>query len=111
MRTPPVEKPIRVKILGRDYALRVRAEDEAVTRRIAAYVDERMRMFQQAHPQQPEVTTAVIAALSIAEELFTAHDQHDRAAAALENELNALDLRLAAALPPEHEAENEETLD
>ena len=93
-----MEKSIRVRILGRDYPLIVREEDESLTRDMAAYVDAKMQAFKQAHPEQSEVITAVVTALSLAEELFTAREQGEQAAQALNNNLDLLDAELAAAL-------------
>jgi len=93
-----MEKSIRVRVLGRDYALRVSDEDEAATREIAAYVDAKMRSFHRAFPDQPELTTAVVAALAIAEEYFQARDQRERQLGAMEGELLKMDARLQEAL-------------
>lgn len=61
---------IRVRILNREYSLIVDKEDEERTRKMAAYVDAKMKEFRRAHPEQPEVTAAVITALAVAEDLF-----------------------------------------
>jgi cell division protein ZapA len=93
-----MEKSIRVRVLGRDYALRVSEEDEAATREMVAYVDTKMRAFHRAFPDQPELTTAVIAALAIAEEYFALRDQRDRQQADVEDALVRMEKRLAGAL-------------
>ncbi|BBM68797.1 cell division protein ZapA [Rhodothermus marinus] len=67
-----LEKSIQISILGRRYPLRVRAEDEALMYRLAAMVEEKMRAFREAHPEQSELTAAVIVALSLAEALHEA---------------------------------------
>ena len=59
-----MEKPIRVSLLGRDYVLRVREQDEALTRSMVAYVTAKVKAFQEAHPDQSDHTTAVITAPS-----------------------------------------------
>ncbi len=94
-------KSIRVQILGREYALRVQEGDEAHTRRIASSLDARMRKFNEAHPEQAELTTAVMTALTLAEELFLQRDQYDDGTAALTRELDELAQRLEAAVPAE----------
>lgn len=104
-------KPIRVRILGRDYALRVREEDEAATRKVAAFVDERMTAFMKAHPEQPELTTAIISALTIAEELFTLTEKHEKLVRALDEELVYLDAKLADTLDLDEEPVSEEDWD
>ena len=91
-----MEKSIRVRILNREYPLRVQEHDEGPTRQMAAYVDARMRAFKQAHPDQPEVVAAVMVALAFAEELQSSRDAHDHLLAALDT----LDADLAQALAP-----------
>jgi cell division protein ZapA len=62
---------IRVQILDREYALRVKSEDDArMTRELASFVDQRLRAFRREHPDRPELTGLVITALAITEELF-----------------------------------------
>ncbi|MDQ7041012.1 MAG: cell division protein ZapA [Rhodothermus sp.] len=69
-----LEKSIQVTIMGRKYPLRVRPADEALMYHLAAVVDEKMQAFRAAHPEQPELTAAVIVALSLAEALHEAHE-------------------------------------
>jgi cell division protein ZapA len=92
-------KSIRVQILGREYALRVQEDDEAHTRRIASSLDARMQQFKEAHPEQAEFTTAVMTALSLAEELYLQREKHDDGTAALSEELEHLSQRLSEAVP------------
>jgi len=93
-----MEKSISVRVMGRDYTLRVNEEDESITREIATYVDDKMTSFRSAFPKQPEVTTAVIAALAIAEELYAARERQERILEETEDEVNALADKLAGAL-------------
>ena len=93
-----MEKSISVRVMGRDYTLRVNAEDEDMTREIAAYVDNKMTAFRTAFPKQPEITTAVIAALAIAEELYSAREQQDKLLEETDGELEALSLKLGEVL-------------
>lgn len=88
-------KSIRVHILGREYALRVSEEDEEHTRQVAAFVNARMEKFKDAHPEQAELTTAVITALALAEELHIVREDHEMGAGTLHDELDALADRLA----------------
>ena len=92
-------KPIRVRILGREYPLRVQEEDEAVMREMAAYVDDRMQAFRQAHPEQSDLVAAVVTALALAGDLFNAWEASEQTLRLVDNELSALDERLAEALP------------
>ncbi|NBC17535.1 MAG: cell division protein ZapA [Bacteroidetes bacterium] len=93
-----MDKSIRVRILGRDYPLRVRDGDETLTRDIAAYVNDKMVAFREAHPEESDLTTAVITALAIAEELYATWEDEDQAQAALAEQLDALSDTLDAAL-------------
>ncbi len=93
-----MEKSISVRVMGRDYTLRVNEQDEAMTREIAAYVDDKMTAFRTAFPKQPEVTSAVIAALAIAEELYSARDRQERIIEEADNEIEAISEKLSHAL-------------
>ena len=99
--------PVRVRLMGRDFTLRIRPRDEARTRASVAYVDARLAAFRAAHPLQNETTAALIVALAIGDELLDARDAADvtstgadDTAAHLADALVALDLHLAAALTP-----------
>lgn len=94
------EKSIRVRVLDREFGLRVHEESETATREIAAYVDAKMRAFRRSHPEHPEITAAIITALAIAEELHALKDEHRATLRTLENQIGALDDQLAAALQP-----------
>ncbi|MDX1430161.1 MAG: cell division protein ZapA [Rhodothermales bacterium] len=90
-----MEKSIRVRILGREYGLRVDENDEKLTKDIAKYLDVKMRSFRDAHPDQQDVTTAVIAGLAVTEELFThqneSREDKDRVSKALDEMSDLLD--------------------
>ena len=73
-----MDKPIRVRIMGRDYPLRVREDDEALTREMATYVDTKMQTFKQAHPDQSDLVTAVMTALALTEDLFNLRTKNDQ---------------------------------
>ena len=64
-----MDKSIRVKILDREYPLRVSAENEARTRSIAEAVDTRMQAIRKHIPTEPDLTVAIMAALAYGEEL------------------------------------------
>ena len=93
-----MEKSISVRVMGRDYTLRVNEADEAMTKEIAAYVDDKMTAFRAAFPKQPEITTAVIAALAIAEELYAAREQQERLVEETDSEITALADKLSGIL-------------
>ncbi len=95
-----MEKSIRIRILNRDYPLIVGdADDEALTRRMAAYVNEKMQAFKKEHPEQSELTAAVITSLALAEELFVLREREEETLTDLDHTLNDLADRLEAALP------------
>lgn len=89
---------IRIRILNRDFSLVVERRDEERTRELAAYVDSKIRDFRRAHPEQPEVTAAIIAAMAIAEELFTERDQRAELESHLGSELGDMAATLSEAL-------------
>ncbi len=93
-----MEKSIRVRLMGREYALRVAPEHEERTRAYAAYVDRKLQAFRSAHPDQSETTAALITALALAEELFAAREEAETLRKATEEELAALERRLGSAL-------------
>lgn len=93
-------RSIRVRILSREYPLVVQDEAaEAVARDVAAYVDGKMRAFREAHPEQSEMTTAVITALTLAEELYAAREREDDRVRTLDATLDELARTLGDALP------------
>lgn len=93
-----MEKSISVRVMGRDYTLRVNEDDEEMTRKIASYVDDKMTAFRSAFPKQPEITTAVIAALAIAEELHTSREHQDRIIEDTDVEIDSLTEKLSSVL-------------
>lgn len=91
-------KSIQVRIAGRQYPLRVQAEDEQTMRDLAMMVDERIETFKHSHPGHPDVVAAVVAALGLAEELVAARDTSSVLLSALDQEVAILDRELASAL-------------
>ncbi|MDR9417368.1 cell division protein ZapA [Gracilimonas sp.] len=79
-------KSIKVSILGKQYPLKVEDHEEEAMIKICSYVDERFKNYRQQLVKQPESTVMVLAALSIAEELFEAR----RANSELEDNEEAL---------------------
>ncbi|HYW33852.1 MAG TPA: cell division protein ZapA [Balneolaceae bacterium] len=63
-------KSIKISILEKKYPLRVKESEEDTMRQIARYVDEKFKQYKKELSKQPESTVMVLAALSIAEELF-----------------------------------------
>jgi|GEM_PF-442845 len=95
-----MEKTLRVSILGRPYPLRVRADDEAFTLRVATLVDERIRAIERQAPGHPDLTHAVVAALSLGEDLISALDDLQTARAELQAAQDAQAERPALAFDP-----------
>ncbi len=67
------EKVIPVEIQGQRYPIRTALEPEYV-RRLAAFVEERMRAAADSAPTGDSMRLAVLAALNIADELFRARE-------------------------------------
>lgn len=65
------KKTLKVTIFGSEYTLRAAASDSAQVYQIAEYVDNKMREVQNLKPNRPLHQIAILAALNIAEELFT----------------------------------------
>lgn len=65
-------KSIKVTILGKQYPLKVAESEVENMQQIAQFVDEKFRLYRRELNKQPESTIMVLAALSIAEELFEA---------------------------------------
>ncbi|NGP76599.1 cell division protein ZapA [Balneolaceae bacterium YR4-1] len=63
-------KSIKITILGKQYPLKVEDSEVETMMRISQYVDEKFRQYKKELSKQPEATVMVLAALSIAEELF-----------------------------------------
>ena len=91
-------RSIRVRVLDKEYPLRVAPADEAYTQHVAAFVDERLRRIQRGIPAQPDLTHAVIGALQLAEELFAARAELDRLAQRTDQEAAELTALLDRAM-------------
>lgn len=63
-------KSIKITILGKQYPLKVEDSEVDAMMRISQYVDEKFRQYKKELNKQPDTTVMVLAALSIAEELF-----------------------------------------
>lgn len=63
-------KSIKITILGKQYPLKVEDSEVEAMIRIAQYVDEKFKQYKKELSKQPETTVMVLAALSLAEELF-----------------------------------------
>lgn len=86
----PAPLSIRVRILDRDYPLRVAPGDEDYMVHLAQRVDERIRRMRKAVPNQSDLTHAVLVALQLAEEVYAARAETDRLRAHVELEASSL---------------------
>jgi cell division protein ZapA (FtsZ GTPase activity inhibitor) len=93
-----MHRSIDVEILGRPYPLRVQPENEALMRRIASFVDEKMRSARTNLPDRPDLTIAIVATLSIAEELFAERARSPISREDLNHALASLAAQLDSAL-------------
>lgn len=93
-----MQTSVHVEILDRSYTLRVEEGNAERTRTVAEKVDRRMRAFQRQHPEQAKLTTAIITALALAEDLHDEREARADDADALSDDLQALTHTLEDAL-------------
>ncbi|GAB4488928.1 MAG: cell division protein ZapA [Thermodesulfovibrionales bacterium] len=80
---------IEVDILGQKYSVRGDAPEEHM-RKLAAYVDEKIREVHTAIPNVTPLKAAIIASLTIADEFFQMKEAHENAARNIEAKADAL---------------------
>lgn len=93
-----MQKLVRVRILGREYPLRILEAQEEEIRAVADGVDARLRGFKRAYPGQSDIVAAVMTALDLADELHTARKVPQRLKEAFDAELKRMDYDLERAL-------------
>ncbi len=93
-----MQKSIRVRFLGKDYTLRVDLDDELATIEMAAFLESKLQAFKSAHPEQSDLTTAVITALAVAEELFLERSTNMDPGEAVNDSLDEMERSLSKAL-------------
>ena len=91
-------QPIRVSILDKEYTLRVEEEEAASTQEMAEYLDSRLRAFKSAHPEQSDLTAAVITGLAVTEKLFLERSERFDPGEKINAELDAMERKLSEAL-------------
>lgn len=69
---------IKVTILGKPIPLKVKDSEVENTKRIAAFVDEKLKQFRKQYTNQPDSTLMILACLSITEDLFELRAQLDK---------------------------------
>lgn len=71
-------KLVRVEIFGQEYSVRG-ADDPAYVEKLAAYVDEQMKEVSRSSGAVDSLKIAVLAALNIADERFSLHEEVEEA--------------------------------
>ncbi|MDI6739109.1 MAG: cell division protein ZapA [Candidatus Edwardsbacteria bacterium] len=85
------KKPgIKVEIYGSEYRIKGDADGDYV-KRVAAYVDEKMKQVSQLTTDSAVSKIAILAAINIADELFKERDQRARAAMELSEKLRMIE--------------------
>ena len=90
--------PIKIRLMGKDYTLRVDKDDEPATLEMAEYLNARLKAFKEAHPEQSDLTAAVITGLAITEELFVERASSRDPGDHVNGVLTALEKKLSKAL-------------
>jgi cell division protein ZapA len=88
---------IHVEIHGQRYPIRTALEGQYVAR-LAAYVDEKMRLAAQESPAGDTLKIAVLAALNVADEYFRAIDDAQDRTATLKDRAGELERMLDLAI-------------
>ena len=95
--TDPPRESVTVRIAGEDHSIRSSAEPK-YTMRCAAYVDERIHEIKKQVGLLEGHKVAILAALSITDELFQAKDSQGESDAQVSERVNALAARLEDAV-------------
>jgi len=93
-----IQNPVRIRLLGKDYTLRVAEGKEEATENMAEYLESKLQAFKNAHPEQSDLTAAVITALAVTEELFLERASHTDPGEAVNAQLEELEKVLSNAL-------------
>ena len=92
------EDTIVVEIFGKSCRLRS-AADEKYVKKIARFVDKRMREVNEAITPRADTEVAILAALNITDELFESRSETSDSATDLQNRAHTLLMRLEEKLP------------
>ncbi len=92
------QNPVQISLLGKEYTLRVSEGKEKDTEKMAEYLDEKLQAFKSAHPEQSDLTAAVITALAVTEELFIENASSHDPGEEINAQLDELEKTLSAAL-------------
>ena len=91
--TDDIRESVSVRIAGEDHNIRSSAEPEYTTR-CAAYLDRRMRDIKKQIGLVEGHKVAILAALSITDELFQAQETQEETGSQIAERVNALAARL-----------------
>jgi cell division protein ZapA len=80
---------IEINILGQKYTVKGDADEEYI-KKLALYVDEKLKEIHAANPNITPMKAAILASLTIADELHKIRDAHETAAKNIEEKTNAL---------------------
>lgn len=95
--TNDTRESVSVRIAGEDHTIRSSAEPEYTTR-CAAYVDRRIREIKKQIGLVEGHKVAILAALSITDELFQAQETQEESGSEIAERVNALAARLEETL-------------
>ena len=90
-----MDKSIRVRILDREYPLKVSVENETRTLEIAEAVDARMQAIRKHIPAEPDLTVAIMAALAYGEELASVNASSESQSSETVTQINSMLLTLS----------------
>lgn len=79
---------VQVEIFGQQYPIRTTLQDEEYVKRIARYVDGKMREIHQSMRPDSSTKVAILTALNIADELFSERGEQDRTLADYRSKMN-----------------------
>jgi cell division protein ZapA len=80
---------IEINILGQKYTVKGDADEEYI-KKLASYVDEKLKEIHAANPNLTPMKASILAALTIADELHKIRDEHETVARNIEEKTNAL---------------------
>ena len=92
------QNPVRIRLLGKDYTLRVAEGKQAATEEMADDLETKLQAFKMAHPEQSDLTAALITALAITEELFLERSANTDPGAEVNAQLDELEKVLSTVL-------------
>src|SRR5436305_10304093 len=91
-------KTVRIEIFGNEYNIRGQADPQYITR-VAAYVDQKMRVINEKLALPALSQVAILASLNIADELFRERDERTRSVQAVRDKAADLEGLLVSTLP------------